>query len=83
MGGKNIRYAARLLFADPRLIPVLVLYADTREAALNEKLLQRVSQKIMGLLFDPIARLAVRLVMVAVVAVEEVCAVARPALASV
>ena len=34
VGGKNIRYAARLLFADPRLIPVLMLESDVPEFAL-------------------------------------------------
>ena len=72
VGCEYIRHATRRIVTDPRVVPVLVLYANTREAALNEKLLQRVSKKIMGLLFDPIARLAVCLVMVAVVAAEEV-----------
>ncbi len=71
MGGKNIRYAARLLFADPRLIPVLMLEADVPELALLKELLQGVSQIIVGVRLQPIARLAVRLVMVAVVAVED------------
>ena len=63
MGGKNIRYAARLLFADPRLIPVLMLEADVPELALLKELLQGVSQRIVGVRLQPIARLAVRLVM--------------------
>ena len=40
MGRKNIRYAARLLFADPRLIPVLMLESDVPEFALPQELLQ-------------------------------------------
>ena len=72
MGRKNIRYAARLLFADPRLIPVLMLESDVPEFALPQELLQTVSQKIVGVRLQPIARRAVRLAMVAVVTVEEV-----------
>ena len=51
-----------------------MLYANTAETALNEELFQLVSKKIVGLRLSPVAFFAIRLLVVAVVALEEAVA---------